>query len=190
MKKLLSALVVLALCSSVAMATVPDPTKCTVSPGDALNGLVVAPDSPSPITATVETITVRNSANNPIPNANVVIEYPAPTTIKNCTTALNSGVTGITGQVVLTLRGGGCKTGTGSGLVKANGVVIRTYNAVKSPDWDGAAASGTMTLGDLLSFRVVTPGCHDYNNDGFMNLQDTLIFAAAYTPGHSCTLQP
>jgi len=192
MKKLLSALFVLALCSSVVFATVPDPTKCSVAPGDALNGLVTAPDSPAPISATLYTITVRNAANNPIPNASVVIEFPAPTNIRNCTTANNTATTNAQGVANITLRGGGCKISAGAGLVKANGVVIRTYNNVKSPDWDGAAASGAMTLADLLAFRAVPvfPFCHDYNNDNTMNLSDTLIFSSAYVPAHICTLAP
>ena len=67
MKKLLSALFLLALCSSLAMATVPDETKCTVTP-DLNGGCLIAPGT---LTGTTLTITVRNSSNNPIPNAAV-----------------------------------------------------------------------------------------------------------------------
>jgi len=192
MKKLLSALFVLALCSSVALATVPDPSKCTVVPADALNGVVTCPDNPGPIAATVYTITVKNSANNPIPNAAVAIEFPVPTNIRNCTSAQNTGTTNTSGICIITLRGGGCQVTSGAVyacLVKANGVVIRSYYNAKSPDYDGVGPNGTVNLQDLLAFRNPTPGCHDYNNDTFMNLQDTLIFAPAYSPLHSCTLQ-
>lgn len=189
MKKLLSALFVLALCSSVALATVPDPTKCVVAPADALNGLVLAPDTPAPIAASIYTLTIRNSANNPINNANCTIEFPPPTNTRFCTTAVNSGTTNASGVCIITLRGGGCTNGTGVGLVKANGVVIRSLNHVKSPDWDGAAASGSMTLADLLAFKSTTIGCHDYDNTGTMTLADLLIFSGAYVPPHSCTLQ-
>ena len=68
MKKLLSALFVLALCSSVAMATVPDPSNCEVTP-DLNNGVLICPDNPVLLNGTTYTITVRNADNNPIPNA-------------------------------------------------------------------------------------------------------------------------
>jgi hypothetical protein len=190
MKKLLSALFVLALASSAAWANLPDATKCTVLPWDNLNGTISAPDSPAPIAASIGTLTIRNSSNNPINNAICTVEFPAPTNIRYCTSANNSGTTNTLGQTVITLRGGGCKVGAGVALVKANGSVIRTYNAAKSPDWDGAAASGTMNLSDLLAFKSLTVGCHDYDNSGTMTLTDLLIFTSAYVPGHSCTLQP
>jgi len=193
MKKLLSALFVLALCSSVAFATVPDPSKCSVTPADALNGVVTCPDSPAPITATIYTITVKNSAGNPIPNASVAIEFPVPTNIKFCTTYVNTGTTNSSGVCNITLRGGGCQRTSGTvyaALVKANGVVIRSYYNAKSPDYDGVGPNGLVNLQDLLAFRSPTVGCHDYNNDNSMNLSDTLIFAPAYGPLHSCTLVP
>jgi len=192
MKKLLSALFVLALCSSVAFATVPDPSKCSVTPADALLGVVLCPDSPAPINATIYTITVKNSAGNPIQNASVAIEFPVPTNIKNCTTANNNGTTNTSGIANITLRGGGCQRTSGAVyavLVKANGVVIRSYYNAKSPDYDGVGPNGLVNLQDLLAFRGAV-GCHDYNNDNAMNLSDTLIFAPAYSPAHSCTLAP
>jgi hypothetical protein len=191
MKKLLSALFVLALCSSVAFATVPDPSKCTVVPADALNGVVLCPDSPSAIAATNYTITVKNTSGNPISGASVVIEFPAPTNIRFCTTAVNTGTTNASGVCVITLRGGGCQRTSGStyaAVVKANGVVLRSYYNAKSPDYDGVGPNGLVNLSDLLAFRGAV-GCHDYDNSGTMTLSDTLIFAPGYSPAHSCTLQ-
>jgi hypothetical protein len=192
MKKLLSALFVLALCSSVAFATVPDPSKCTVVPADALHGVVLCPDSPSPTAATNYTITVRNTSNVVISGASVSIEFPTPTNIKFCTTAVNTGTTSSLGVAVVTLRGGGCQRTSGTTyavVVKANGVVIRTYYNAKSPDYDGLGPSGAVDLSDLLSFRGAV-GCHDYDNTGDMTLSDTLIFAPGYQPKHTCTLAP
>lgn len=187
MKKLLSALFVLALCSSVAMATVPDPTKCIVQPADDLHGLVLAPDSPAPIPASIYTVTVRNTDNNPIPNA--AVEFLLGTGNRICTTAVHTGSTNGSGIVTITLRGGGCSTGSAVGQVKANGIPIRQYSAVKSPDWDGAAANGAVDLSDFVSYGT-SPACHDYNNDTFVDLSDLVLFASAYAPRHSCTLQP
>lgn len=185
MKKLLSALCVLALSATFAMATVPDATKCTVVPGDALNGLVIAPDSPSPITATIYTITVRNIQNDPIQNAAVVFEFGAG--IRACTTATHSGTTNAQGVVVITLRGGGCLVGGGAGVIKANGITIRSYNNVKSPDWDGIAANGIVNISDLVNFQTLA-ACHDYDNNGLVNIGDLIQFSAAFSPQHSCTL--
>jgi len=199
MKKLLSALVVLALCSSAAMATVPAPANCSVVPADGLAGVVLCPDSPAPIAASIYTVNVRNSANNPIPNAAVTFDFPNPPSagIKFCTTAANSGTTDALGNVVITLRGGGCATGSNpyACVVKANGVPIRNYGAVKSPDYDGAAASGAVNGSDLINFKANfppgVPGCHDYDNNNVMNVGDTIIFASGYLfpSAHSCTLQ-
>jgi hypothetical protein len=187
MKKLLSALFVLALCSSVAFATVPDPAQCDVVPGDALNGLVIAPDSPSPIPATVYTVTVRNSSGDPIPSADVSIEFGAGISI--CNTAVHNVPADGNGVAIVTLRGGGCLNGiANAGVVKANGVPIRNYNNVKSPDFDGAAGDGIVNVVDLVFYKSGDL-CHDYDNSGFVNVVDLVIFAGAYLPQHSCTLQ-
>lgn len=187
MKKLLSALFVLALCSSVAMATVPDPTKCSVSPADVLLGVVLSPDSPAPIPASVYTVTVRNADNNPINGA--AVEFLFATGIRVCTTAVHTGSTNSQGIVTITLRGGGCVTGSGACRVKANGVEIRNFVNAKSPDYDGAAANGVVNLSDLVNYGTGNL-CHDYDNNGAVNLSDLVLFASAYAPQHTCTLQP
>jgi hypothetical protein len=186
MKKVLSALFVLALCSSAALANVPEPTNCEVVPADALNGVVLAPDSPSPIAASIYTVTVRNLDNNPIQNATVVFEFGAG--IEFCTTADNDAVTNSLGQCTITLRGGGCINNlAGAVTVKANGVPIRNYVNAKSPDFDGAAPNGSVNLADLITFRTGNL-CHDYDNNGSVNLADLITFVSAYVPLHSCTL--
>jgi len=192
MKKLLSALFVLALCSSVALATVPDPTKCTVVPADALLGVILCPDTPTVPSSTIYTVTVKNSAGAVIPNANVAFQFPLPTNIKECTTNVLTGTTNGSGVCVITLRGGGCQRTSGAVFacqVVANGVIIRSYYNAKSPDWDGAVSNGTVNLADLITFKGPI-GCHDYNNDNVMNLADTIVFAGGYQPQHTCTLKP
>lgn len=187
MKKLLSALVVLALASTAAVANVPCPEFCTVSPADALNGLVLAPNSPSPIPASVYTVTVRNCDQNPIAGAAVVFEFGAGIDI--CTTAVHSGTTNGSGQAIVTLAGGGCLDGVANaGVVKANGLPIRTYVNVKSPDYDGAGADGVVNIVDLVNFTA-DDACHDYDNDNDVDISDLVIFASGYLPLHSCTLQ-
>ncbi|MEZ4648792.1 MAG: hypothetical protein R3E97_08400 [Candidatus Eisenbacteria bacterium] len=123
MKKLAIALGAVALCASVSMANIPDPGFCTVTPADALGGLVVAPLDPAPLAATINTINVRNDQNAPIPNAAVTIEFS--NAISLCSATVTSGTTDANGGVTLTLGGGCAHVVALSGQVKANGVTIR-----------------------------------------------------------------
>jgi hypothetical protein len=190
MKKVLWALVGVALCGSAALAEVPDPANCTVQPADALNGLVLAPLDPTPLPATVNTITVRNSANAPIASANVTVEVSANNSL--CASTVLAGTTNGSGVTVITLGGGGCAHNvTLSGLVKANGVTIRAYENVKSPDYDGASGDLQVNLADLVKFSNEFLGsdpaeCHDYDNATGTDLGDLIIFSPAFVNPNSC----
>lgn len=193
MKKLLSALFLLALCSSVAMATVPDPSKCTVTP-DLNGGVLIAPGA---LAGTTLSITVRNSSNNPIPNAAVQVIFGSD--IRICTNAVHTGTTDTNGFCQINLRGGGCinLTTTGACVVIANGIEIKGYTKVKSPDnasHDASVPSGSVTVADLPffadEFKGVAPaGCHDYTNDGFVTTSDLPSFGDAFKASLVCTLQ-
>jgi hypothetical protein len=172
-----------------ARADEPPLPHITVVPADALNGVVLGPDQPSPISASVLTITVRNANNVPVTNAVVQLETPGPTLVRFCSGQQSYAVTDGQGVAVLTLRGGGCAHGTNAAILKVNGLVFRAYTAAKSPDWDGASADGVMNLADFLAFRSADL-CHDYDNNGHKDLADTIIFASAYLPPHQCALQP
>jgi hypothetical protein len=180
----------LALTSSVAFADVPDQSNCEVSPADALNGLVFCPLLPAAIPASVNLITVRNSSNNPIPNASVVVTVTGTTTL--CSATVLTGTTNASGQVTLTLGGGGCAHNVAlSGIIKANGVTIRSYSNVKSPDYDGASGSLLVDLSDFISFKdqfldAAPNECHDYDNNGDTDLGDLIIFSAPFNAGNSC----
>jgi hypothetical protein len=161
-----------------------------VSPGDALNGLVLAPNLPAPIPASIEVVTVRNSSNNPIPNASVLVQLGALNVL--CGSTVLTGTTNGAGQATLTLGGGGCAHNIAlSGIVKANGVTIRSYLHVKSPDFDGASGNLTVTLADLIKFsNEFTDSepneCHDYDNDGNCGLSDLIAFSPTFTNPNSC----
>jgi len=192
MKKFAMAIVGLALCSSAAFAITPDPLFCTVDPADALDGLFLAPSSPAPVAASVNTITVRNGSNNVIPNAAVVVTLTASNTV--CGSTVLTGTTDAAGQVTLTLGGGGCVDDVPlSGVVKANGITIRAYENVKSPDFDGAGGDLVINLGDLVSFAGEFLGpagsgtCHDYNNDNTTGLPELVLFGPTFTTPNSCT---
>ncbi len=192
MKKFAIAILGVALCSSAAFATIPNPVNCSVEPGDALDGPFLAPSDPTPPPATINTITVRNSANNVIENATVVITLTAANIV--CGSTVLSGTTDAAGQVALTLGGGGCVDDIPlSGVVKANGITIRAYENVKSADYDGAAGSLVIDLSDLVSFSAEflaaagTGTCHDYNNDGTTGLPELVLFGPTFTTPNTCT---
>ena len=202
MKKLLSALFLLALCSTLAGASVPDQANCTVAP---LMGNPLVPSSqvaflaPGPINGTTITITVRNNANQPIGNASVVVTFNSE--IRVCSNAVHSGLTSnvtgpLKGTCVITLKGGGCQTATaGACIITANGVEIRNLYNVRSPDNEAHTQSlpnGAVNTQDLAAFGsefVVGPAaCHDYDLIGGCNTQDLALFGNGFSLGGSCTL--
>jgi hypothetical protein len=187
MKKLLSALFALALCSTAAFATVPWAANCVISPCDALNGVVSCPDTPAPIPASIVTLTIRNQANNPIVGAAVNLTLGAgPLCI--CNTMVFNTTTIGGGIATMTMRFGGCIMGVADAAVfRANGVLIRSYMNTKSPDWDGAAGSCQVNLPDLVRFVPRTDLCFDFDNNGAVDLGDIVIFTSGFTPAHACT---
>ena len=201
MKKLLSALFLLALCSSLAGASVPDPTFCTVTPllgNQALPSSLVAFLAPGAVTGTTLTITVRNASNVLIPSASVVISFNSQIGI--CSNAIHYATTGTTGAglgvATITLKGGGCLTGIPSAcVITANGIEIKNLQNVRSPDNEGhttSVPSGSVTTQDLSAFgdefKGVQPvGCHDYDNNAAVNTQDLGYFGDAYKLGTTCT---
>lgn len=190
MKKLTLSMMTLALAATVASADIPDPSQCTVLPADNLNGLVVAPLNPSVLAATVNTITVKNSLGNVIVGANVVVLLGAANPA--CTAAVLTGTTNGSGITTITLGAGGCSHQVpGSGVVKANGVTIRSYSNVKGPDFDGAGGNKAVDLSDLVEFAnqfngIALPACHDYDNNSAVNVGDLVIFGAGFSGANNC----
>jgi len=194
MKKLLSALFLLALSSSLAMATVPDPTKCTVTPN--LNGGVII--APGLLNGTTLSINVRNSSNNPIASAAVSVIFNNQ--IRICTTAVHTASTDVNGNCTVQLRGGGCLNAPtpGACVVIANGIEIKNYTLVKSPDnanHTTSIPSGSVSTVDLPYFAdefkgVVAAGCHNYDNDLDVDTADLPYFGDAFKAALSCVLVP
>lgn len=194
MKKLLSSLFVLALCSSVAMATVPDPGNCDVTP-DLTGGVFIAPNDPAPISAQTLTITVHNASNNPIPNAAVEVIFDAAVCI--CANAVHTGTTDANGQVDITVTGGGCVQNTaGAARVLANGIEIWNFTNVKSTDNDThttTSCNGGIDVGDLVIFASEWNGiepadCHDYDNNASVDVGDLTWFGYSFSTGLNCAL--
>jgi hypothetical protein len=191
MKKLLLAVLALAISGTMAMADVPDPSKCQVSPCDALNGMIACPRIPSPLDESIATATVKNSSDAPINAASVVVLLTA--TNPACPNAVLTGITNSSGVVTITVAASGCTDGVPSaGVWKANGVTIRQYVNVKSPDYDGASGNGQVNLSDLVNFSGQFNGllpaiCHDYNNDGDCGLEDLVVFGKAFSGAKKCS---
>jgi hypothetical protein len=186
MKKLLSALFVLALCTSAAFASTPDATQSTVTPCDALGGAVVCPDVPGAIPASQIVVTVNNSSGNPISNSPVVITLAGT---NNCTGIVLTGTTNLSGVFTTTLKAGGCNPAFNACQVTASGIPLRSFD-IKSPDWDGAAGSKIVDVGDFVPFVAeytgsAPAGCFDFNHDPDV-IGDFVIFAGAYSPSHHC----
>lgn len=192
MKKVLGALAALALCSTMTFASIPDASKCTVIPADNLNGLVFTPTVTS-TQPSVNTITVRNELDQVIANSPVVVQVGSNTVL--CGSTVLTGVTNASGQVVITLGGGGCAHNDAlSGIVRAGGFTIREYSNVKSPDYNGAVGGG----GDLgvrpddfqrfsQEFLDNEPNeCHDYDNNANTGIEDIIIFGPQLTSAASC----
>lgn len=192
MKKLLSALFLLALSSSLAMATVPDATKCTVTP-DLNGGCIIAPGN---LSGTTLSINVRNASNNPIQNAVVQVVFNAA--IDACANAVHNATTDVNGNCTINLRGGGCINAAtpGACVVIANGIEIKNYTKVKSPDnasHTTSVPSGTVGVADLPFFAdefkgIAAAACHDYTNDGLVGTGDLPFFGDAFKASLACTL--
>jgi len=186
MKKLLSALFALALFSSMALATVPYPPYCVVQPCDALNGVVLGPDNPAPIPASIVNMTIRNQSNNVIPSASVNITI-ASGPFCFCNTMNYNTTTNNSGFAQLTLRGGGCLRNTdNAAVIRANGSIVRNYRNAKSVDWDGAAGNCRVDLSDYIRFST-RDLCFDFDNDGDVDLSDQILFTSGFSPAHLCS---
>ncbi len=175
--------------SATAGGDIPIPPNVEVQPADALNGLVFAPDSPSPIPASQIVVTARNAVNQPIPFPNTEVIVSNANAL--CPDVVLQKTGNENGETSFTLAGGGCAANTAlSGLIKVNGVTVRAYENVKGPDFDGSGGDRVVNLADLVSFSGEFLGsspadCHDYDNDGMTGLDDLIIFAPAFIgPSH------
>jgi hypothetical protein len=174
----------------MALADVPDPSKCDMTPAEALGGVIVCPGTPAPIPSSINTITVRNQSNTPIANASVVVQFTALTNI--CAGAVLTGTTNGSGVCTITLRAGGCADGVPSAcVVKANGVTIFNFSNSKSPDYDGASGNGSVNLPDLIRFSSeflgqTAPTCHDFDNDNDCDVADLVVFGTPFINANTC----
>lgn len=201
MKKLLSALFLLALSSSLAMATVPDATKCTVlgllGPPNPTPQQLTALIAPGPLNGTTLTITVRNNNNQTIANASVQAVFAG--TIWICDNAQHSVTANGSGVATIALRGGGCiRNASGALTIIANGVPIKDVFNVRSPDNASHLAcvpDGAVAIGDLTFFadeflHTQPAGCHDYDNTLAVDISDLPYFGDSFVASLHCAGGP
>jgi hypothetical protein len=187
----------LALTAAVASADVPDPANCQTSIDGPARGLLI-PDGLGDVAAASFTVTVRNAANGAINNAVVQILVGGLTTNHTiiCAGQTLTANTNVSGVVSFNVGGGGCYKGANAFVIQANGVEIRNFSEVMSPDYAATDDSGiparwsrTVSAVDFGQFAQAYQGgtgpssCHDYNNDNTVNPPDFSVFSASYKGG-------
>lgn len=194
MKRLIFVLCLTAIAASTSFADVPDPANCLTTI-DAVQRVLLIPGSPLEAAGTF-TVTVRNAAGNPINNAVVSVEVGGLADSKtvlcsNAVTQLNTNASGI---VTFNVTGGGCLKQAGAVVIRANGVEIRSFPAVMSPDYTGTDNAGianrwskSITAADFSafgqSFGLGGARCHDYDNNGVMGAADFSVFGQVWDGG-------
>ena len=197
MKRFLMIVCALALVATAAYADVPDPSNCETTL-DGVERIYLCPDGLGDCSASDFCITVRNAANAPINNAVVEILIGGqPTYTGLCSGQTTVANTDIGGYVCFNIAGGGCyKHQTDAGVIRANGIDIREFEAVMSSDYVGTGDVGvadrwnlSVAPDDLSSFVAAYMGgagpasCHDYDNNGTTDPADLSVFVAAYKGG-------
>jgi hypothetical protein len=140
------------------------------------------------------TITVRDASGTPLAGVHVEVGFFGCANL--CIDYPESGLTGTTdpaGQVTLDPRVGGCAGCTIQ--VTADGLVIRTFSRVISPDWDGTTADGRVNAADIAWFNSVYGSgiynvCADYNMDGSVSLSDVVYLSGAQGATNSYRCYP
>lgn len=167
---------------------VPDPEFCSVEPCDQMMGILTTPHTGTGPVATRFVVTVREWLQYPMPNAFVEVIVEWPPNHHFCPGAQLTGITNAHGEVAFNLAMGGCSLAVHAVRIRANGVPIRVYPRLLSPDFDGQG-DGVVALSDFTFFGNAyiagAPGCTDYYNDGTTGIDDFSGFAACW--GRNCT---
>jgi hypothetical protein len=189
MRKLASLLFMVCAMASSARADLPQ--FCCSTSLDASERLLLIPADGVPMGTF--TVTVKNDACVPIPNAIVecIILGIADSRVRLCPSAVLTRTTDANGVAVFNIPGGGCYKGTNALSIRANGIEIREFRAVVSPDYAeidnvGQPGKSDLRVGivDLVAFaRAFALGassCHDYDNNGSTGITDFAMFGQVY----------
>ena len=191
LKLLLAAIMSLILGTSAlsapAVSDVPDADQSDVEPWDTFDQAFTTPGSPDAGSHVDDvTATIRYTNGNPVPFSHVWVDVSGCPGL--CTDPSMDGLSGSTdvnGVVVLNPRVGGCADC--EVLVFADGVRIRSYEKIRSTDWDGASADGALSGADFSFFagalKETQDSCADYDNDGHVSGLDFSFFATSFKLG-------
>lgn len=166
---------------------------------DEVERLYMCPDGLGDCPASDFCVTVRNPANQPINNAlvEILVGGQAGSYTRVCPDQTLVDYTDATGTVCFNIAGGGCyKNQPDAVVIRANGIVIRSFEAVMSSDYEGQVDDGVPNMWDhrvnprdLASFVSAYQGgtgprsCHDYDNNGMTDPPDLSVFVQAYKGG-------
>ncbi len=195
MKKLLSAVIMLALVSGAAWASVPDPEYCEVLPGDEMavpRLLGITKDAGG---SPYWDLDIHVAAFGGVSLANVYVQVMINTDcdadLCTCSGLVLDGFTDANGDVSFEVRLGGCCEMTAAVIIMADDVPIRQYDFVVSPDITSAVGGGDcqVVLADFSAFGAGlgagAAGCTDFTGSGNTVLGDFVVFGAGW--GGSCT---
>lgn len=184
---LISALALGSFAAGEARADEPVPPDVSVEPWDSMLGAFCAPTA---IPGNTVQLVVRNAAGNPVANAHVTVEVGPE--IDLCDDVVLVTTTDSEGTAHFTALGGGCLSNVSLAMIiRVNGVAVRAYSDVKSPNFDGTTSNLRVDLGDLVAFadefgETASSGCHDYDNNGNTGLADFILFVPAFRTGSEC----
>ncbi len=168
----------------------PDPAQCTVLPCDEM-GVLGVPCMPHGNPLAGVTIFVATPEGIPIPDAFVeilfnhdVCQTGGVPILCICLEAVHSGYTDENGLIELGFCFGGCCLEPEACTIEANGIPIRSYDEVKSPDWNAERGDCGMGLPDFAIFgegwRTNATGCTDYDYDGETGILDFSMFGSSW----------
>ncbi len=193
------ALLITLFMSGVALADMPDPI-CVSTSLDTTQRLLMIPDldGGSPHAAGSFTVTIKNNDCVPIPDAIVVVSLSGlgEERTRLCGSSVVTATTDANGVAEFNIAGGGCYKGQGAVVIRANGVEVRNFQSLVSPDYAGHDNEGiagrsslSVTVLDFATFGMAWNGgmggasCHDYNNDGAMDAGDFSVFGQVWMGG-------
>ncbi len=170
-------------------AGIADPDYCLVEPWDTYGQVFVSPGVGSVDTLC---ITVHDAGDNPLAGALVEVVFTgcnalcfSPGNDYLSATADGNGVVYIDPEI------GGCDVCLVE--VFADGVLLRSFNDVVSPDWDGTQADGAVTSADQswFSTQLGGPGaCADYDGNGTVTVGDFSLFNQAFGDANTGACTP